>query len=175
MVHKGMTPDAAFFMKKTGAGNLFHFWNNANKSLRLDWNLVKDNSVDNRAKQAIAIVVLVLGIAGATPLITAVHGQQQPRTPLEYEVQDARDRISHIEATMQNLPVLIAAMAEHQKLEDQVTEEHYKQEQAFESHVLYGLLGLGGSALLAIFAWVLGHFVRIGNAIGGQHHVEEEV
>lgn len=149
-----MTPDLSVSMTRStfGTNDLY--------VPHLVWNRAKDNSLDNRAKQVLAVLVLVLAGVGAFPLATAVHGQQ-PRTELEYEAQDARDRLSKIEATMANLPVLIAAMAEHQKLEDQISEERFKHEQEFENRVLYGLLGLGGSAILAILGWVLGHFVTI--------------
>ena len=141
----GMTPETTWPMTKTAfIGNWVH----------VDTEIFHNWSVDTVTKRTISLVALILLVVGAYPLITAVHGQQ-PKTQLEFEVQDLQQKVSKLD----NVPTEIALMIEHQKLEDQ----RFDQEQAFQNKIIYGFIGTAGSIFLALFIWALNQFgVEIG-------------
>lgn len=143
MLPFGMTPDAVLRMERRSEfGTSRRLW------FRIDRERAKDWSVDSVAKRILAISALLLLTAGSTPLLIGVHGQQ-PKTPLEWEVQALTERMDR--AGVDKLPAAVALVVAHQQLED----ERYQEQRDFQSRLLWGFMGTGGSMLLALFGWVL--------------------
>lgn len=125
----------------------------------VDLKRAKDYSLDAIAKRVIAGGAILLVLAGSLPIVTTVHGQL--KSPLDYEVQDLRERVSKVES----LPTDVALIIAHQKLED----ERYKDQQDLEGKLLEGFLALTGGIFTAILGWALHQF---GVNLGGRKRSE---
>lgn len=112
--------------------------------------------MDSITKRVIALAALVLLVVGSIPILTTnVHGQ--PRSQLEFEVQDLRNRVERLNS----IPTDIALIVAHQKLED----ERYKEQMEFQSKIVWSLLGASGGWLMLMLGWLLHQFgITIGTA-----------
>ena len=115
----------------------------------IDMGKARDWSVDSVAKRTIAVAALALIMIGSYPLVTSVHGQQ-PKTRLDYEIEELRSKVGKLDT----MPTEIALIIAHQKVED----ERYKEQQDFQGRMIWGFLGTGGGVLMAIFGWAISQF-----------------
>ncbi len=110
--------------------------------------------MDAIAKRVIAVGALALLITGSMPLL--IVSGQEPATQLEWEVKHLREQY----ADLKNLPVDVALILAHQRLED----ERYKETQEFQGKLLWGFVGTAGSTMMGLFLWALNQFgVSIGS------------
>lgn len=109
--------------------------------MHFDRRVWEDRSLDAMAKRVIAALAFVLILGASIPVITTVSGQyDQPKTQLEYEVRDLREKVEKLADVNTQIALLVA----HQKLED----ERFNSDQQFK-------LLIGSGFGLAILGWFL--------------------
>jgi hypothetical protein len=106
-------------------------------------------SVDKISKLAICTTGIIMLCASVPPLFTSVHGQ--PKTPLEWEVQDLRKNYESLRPLVDANQTAIALFAAHERLEDQ----WHAEEVGFRWKLLEAILSAGGAIFIALLGWFL--------------------
>lgn len=160
-----MTPDAPWLMRtRTNAEEYFQNWNKMHNWFHVDWERVRDWSMDAVAKRTLIVSGIAMCVYSALmmagiPMISGVRGQTPP-TAQQIQATAERDDILRRLDKLEQIPAELSVIVAEQRVED----EHYKEEREFRdkvsdwiSRMVYGMFALIASFMTIGFTFLLNH------------------